>query len=196
MTIINIDEQLAQLTEAKEELEKSLEVVNQRIELLMSYETMMKSPLQISLVKFEPMEQTIQLPENSTVHPATKQVGTAKGAKAPASLIAHCGTFLEACEVLADSNDGILALNTTAREIKKVGLSRAKKVGSITATIHSVLKKRPDWEFQSPGVFRRIYPEIKNRQDEGREDLEKEETGTREPGTSADGSSKSFDMTH
>ncbi len=179
MTIINIDEHLAQLTEAKEELEKSLEVVKQRIELLMSYETMMKFPLQISLVKFEPLEQTIQFPENSTVHPSTKQFATAKEPKAPASLIAHCGTFMEACEVLADSNDGVLALNKAAREIKRVGLSRAKKVGSITATLHSALKKRPGWEFQSPGVFQRIYTEIKSQQDEGREALEKKETGTR-----------------
>ena len=156
---------------------------------------MMKCPLQISLVKFEPLEQTIQFPENSTVHPATKQFGNAKEPKAPASLIAHCGTFMEACEVLADSNGGELALNKAAREIKKVGLSRAKKVGSITATLHSALKKRPDWEFQSPGVFQRIYTEIKSQQDEGREDLEKKETGTREPGTSEDGSSKSFEMT-
>lgn len=196
MTIINIDEQLAQLAQAKEELEKSLEVVNQRIELLNSYETMMRTPLQISLVKFDPMEQPIQLPENSTVHPVTKHRSTAKEANEPVSLIAHCATFLEACEVLADSNDGSLALNTTARELKKVGLSRAKKIGSITATIHSVLKKHPEWEFQSPGVFRRIYPEIKTRQDEDRENVEKKETGAREPGSSEDGSSKSSDMTH
>ena len=72
------------------------------------------------------------------------------------SLIAGCQSMIEACEILADANGGLLRLTPAAREIRRAGLSRASTTASVSATIHGYLKKRiDDWEHAGPGVWRR-----------------------------------------
>ena len=70
------------------------------------------------------------------------------------SLIAGCSTIMEACEVLADANGGLLELRMAAREIRRVGLSKARVNGSLSATIHGYLKRKGDeWVQEGPGVW-------------------------------------------
>ena len=62
---------------------------------------------------------------------------------------------MEACEILADANGGLLQLTRAAREIRRVGLSRARVNGSLSATIHGYLKRKQDeWVQEGPGVWR------------------------------------------
>ena len=71
------------------------------------------------------------------------------------SLIVGCSTIMEACRVLADANGGLLQLTRAAREIRRVGLSRARVNGSLSATIHGYLKRKQDeWVQEGPGVWR------------------------------------------
>ena len=72
------------------------------------------------------------------------------------SLISGCKTIMEACEILADTSGGLLQLTRAAREIRGVGLSKALVNGSLSATIHGYLKRRPgEWTQKGPGVWRR-----------------------------------------
>ena len=72
------------------------------------------------------------------------------------SLIAGCRSMIKACEILADANGGLLRLTPAAREIRRVGLSRARTTASVSATLHGYLKKRSDdWEQVGPGTWRR-----------------------------------------
>ncbi len=71
------------------------------------------------------------------------------------SLISGCKTIMEACEMLADANGGLLQLTRAARDIRLVGLSRARVNGSLSATIHGYLKrKQNEWVQEGPGVWR------------------------------------------
>ena len=71
------------------------------------------------------------------------------------SLIVGCSTIMEACRVLADANGGLLQLTRAAREIRLVGLSKARVNSSLSATIHGYLKRREDeWVQEGPGVWR------------------------------------------
>ena len=72
------------------------------------------------------------------------------------SPILGCRSMIEACEILADANGGVLRLTPAAREIRRAGLSKASTTASVSATIHGYLKKRgDDWEHASPGIWRR-----------------------------------------
>ena len=90
MTIINIDEQLAELTQVREELVKSLEVVDYRIYLLKSYESITNCPMQITHVEFETSVQTIPSLGNGIVSPNSHIPSKGKEEEVTRSLIAHC----------------------------------------------------------------------------------------------------------
>lgn len=78
-----------------------------------------------------------------------------------ASPIEGCATMMEACHRLADMNGGLLRLTPAAREIRQVGLSKARTNASVSSTLHGYLRKQPDeWQHVGPGVWRRIAPSI------------------------------------
>lgn len=151
---IDIDKQITELEAARVRVNESLRIIDERISFLESVKELTDTPLAIEVYQVGARHgengATTDVFQHQSV-PAQPD-----GLVETSSLIANCQTFVEACEILAEANGGLLLLNKAAHEFQRVGLSKSKKAGSISGTIHGHLKKRPDWRHEGPGMFRRI----------------------------------------
>ncbi len=77
------------------------------------------------------------------------------------SPLTGCLSMMEAVHRWADMHGGLVRLTPVAREILRVGLSRAHSTAAVSSTLHGYLRKRGDeWLHVAPGVWRRIAPPV------------------------------------
>lgn len=67
-----------------------------------------------------------------------------------------CGTQEKAAMIMAQANDGMLIIGDAGRMIMAAGITKSKKLKSITSTLHRTLKESADWEHAGPGLFKYV----------------------------------------
>ena len=68
-------------------------------------------------------------------------------------LLGRCRGHYNGCVIFATENTGLLRLYEASKALKDVGLSKAKRLGSISGTLHTTLSKSKDWTQVAPAIW-------------------------------------------